>query len=446
MFIQRQQLLTWILLIALVMRVASDDTANLSYLVIGAYALLGRSQVIQALVLSCLFTMINPGISPDVSATSIGRYLVIGCAVLSVFMRSKVLREGRIVGVLSLQTFLLGLFLVAHSFLFSSVVDVSVLKAFSWTVTMTTLVAAWSGLRMRQRESLSRQIFGGLILLMFVSLPFIFLQVGYLRNGTGFQGVLNHSQAFGLTMALLGAWAASRIAGEKVPPWSMVMIAVACLVLVVMSEARTAGLALVLGVGCALIAASWLAGRPARLVLPGLYNKRIYILGIIVLLGGVLTGPTLVNKIDGYLSKRVDAMSLAEAYEVSRGKLIFTMVDNIQTKPFLGIGFGVASDLSLMEISREPVLGIPVGTAIEKGVLPLAVLEEVGVVGFGAIMAWVWVLLRRSSSLGVSNLAVTMTALLLNMGEYTLFSPGGMGLLSLVLIAWASSSDASAQR
>lgn len=40
-----------------------------------------------------------------------------------------------------------------------------------------------------------------------LSLPLLVHPLGYLRNGTGFQVILNHPQVFGPTMALLCAWA-----------------------------------------------------------------------------------------------------------------------------------------------------------------------------------------------------------------------------------------------
>ena len=115
---------------------------------------------------------------------------------------------------MSVATLLIGQFFVVPSFIISPIVDVSVFKVLSWTMVMTTLIAAWLGLGGVEREFLSRQIFGMLILVMPVSLPMLALPVGYLRNGTGFLGLLNHRQAFGPTMALLGAWSASQMFGH----------------------------------------------------------------------------------------------------------------------------------------------------------------------------------------------------------------------------------------
>ena len=118
------------------------------------------------------------------------------------------------------------------------------------------------------------------------------------------------------------------------------------------------------------------------------------------------------------------------------GGLIGEMWQNIKEKPFTGIGFGIASDVHEMNVQRDPLLGLPLGAPIEKGVLPVAVLEEVGLFGLGFVVAWLWSFLRYWIRGGVVPVSVGLTILLLNMGEATLFSPGGMGLLSLILIGW----------
>lgn len=427
-------------MLALAMRLASTPTANLSYLILAGYALIGRAQAIQALSLSWLFTMLNPGLAAEATTSSIGRYAVLLSAATSVFVRSRTFRSSGIhVRSVTMNTMLLGLFLVVHSLFCSSIIDVSILKAVSWTLAMGTLVAAWLGLSPDERDRLSQQIFFGLIVLMLVSLPLLGLPLGRLRNESGFQGVLNHPQVFGSTMALLGAWVISRTLGQKQPPWLMVALAGSCLVLVVLSEARTAGLALVLGVGIAVITAPSLAGRSVHKVLPGLRSKRMYLMGMITLAGTLLAGSMLADQIDYFLSKsgRSQASGLIDAYQSSRGRKMHEMWDNIKITPWQGSGFGIASVPAEMEIGRDPILNLPVSASVEKGVLPLAVLEEVGIIGFVVVAAWIWMLLRRSSTGGIVPVTVAFTALLLNMGEATLFSPGGMGLLSLVLLGWA---------
>ena len=433
---------------ALAMRILSTPTANLSFLVLAAYALLGRAQAVQALALSWLFSMINPGIAAEATQGAVGRYAVLLAAAASVFLRSWRFRNRIKVRPATLATLLLGLLFVAHSWFFSPMVDVSVLKAVSWALAMGTLIAAWAGLSADERETVAQFIFGGLVVVMLVSLPLLPLPVGYLRNGTGFQGVLNHPQAFGPTMALLGAWAAGHLLGVKRPPWLMVALAGTCLVLVVLSETRTAGLALIFGVGIAILLTPRLAGLPVRVALPGLRSKRTLSVVALALAGVVVAGAQLESVVTNFIAKsgRADATTLLDAYEGSRGKKIDEMWANITTKPLQGVGFGIASDPLEMDVERDPILGLPVSAAVEKGVLPVAVLEEVGLVGFLAVALWVFMLMRRSARGGLVPVTVGLTALLMNMGEATLFSPGGMGLLSLILLGWAFASSQARRR
>ena len=235
------------------LRLLSSATTEVSYVLLAVFALLGRAQAIQALALSWLFNMLNGGVVTPSTVTSIGRYAVLAAATLSVVLWS-ILQPRRSRNDPMIQmTLFLGAFLLIHSLLFSVIVDVSVLKAVSWTMAMGTVFVAWAGLSTSDRDKLAAQLFAGLIVIMLVSLPLLVMRVGYRTNDTGFQGILNHPQAFGPTMALLGAWAASRMLGAKRPSWLIVGLFVACLILVVLSEARTGGFALLLGVAVAVM-------------------------------------------------------------------------------------------------------------------------------------------------------------------------------------------------
>lgn len=427
------------LLTAVVLRVATVPTANVSYLLIALYALLGRAQAIQALALSFVFNMLSPGVAAEATAFSIGRYAVLTGAAMSVLLRSDVLRVMRVSRPV-LATLLLGGLIVIHSLVVSPFKDVSVMKALSWTVATSTILSAWAGLSGAARSMVARQVFGGLIAILIVSLPLTVMPLGYLRNGTGFQGVLNHPQAFGPVMGLLGAWAGGRILATSRPSWWLVALFGACLTMVLLSEARTAGIAPIIGILLAAVAGQAIARRRLGDFAPGLRSRRVHLVAGVAFMAVLICGPALSERLGQYLSKRTDSSSLADAYDASRGALIERMWTNIKAHPLRGIGFGIASDPADMMVDRDSVLGLPTGAAIEKGVLPLAVLEELGVLGAIAVMMWIWMLVRRSARVGgIASLAVILTALLLNMGESVLFSPGGLGLLLLILIGWALS-------
>ena len=424
--------------LALFLRIASIPTANLSYLLIAAYALLGRAQTIQALALSWLFTMINPALASEASAAAIGRYVVIFAATISVAWRGKSSGSAFPIKRLSLLTLCLGVFMLIHSLLFSAVVDVSVFKVLSWLAVVLTLLSAWQGLAAAQRRALFDQLQWGLVLLLLLSLPLLAIPgVGYLRNGTGFQGLLSHPQSFGPTVALVGALVGGRVMGESKPAWRDIALLGLCLVLVVLSEARTAGVAMVLGLlGSALLSPAF-AGVSRTRMLPGLRSRRFQAVALLAVAGVVVGGPFLAGKLSAYLFKRTDATSLIEAADASRGALVEKMFWNIQDNPWTGIGFGIASEPELMEVERDSVLGLPLSAPVEKGVMPVAVVEELGIFGALAVLGWLLVVLRRGAQAGVQRFAVLITLVLVNFGESMFFSVGGMGMLLLILLTGA---------
>ena len=368
-----------------------------------------------------------------------GRFAIIGAAAVSVLSRSGLLGKNPQIGLMTVATLLLGLLLVGHSLAVSPIADVSILKAISWTLATTTLLAAWGALKETDRAALTNQIFNGLILVLVCSLPLLVLPQGYSRNATGFQGVLGHPQAFGPTMALLGVWAAAGMLGDSRPPWWRVLLTGACLVLIVLSEARTAGLGMVLGLAMAVVLVPVLSRQRIRVMLPGLRSRRLYVVAAGAVLGGLLAGAVLTERIGSFIDKRGGGGSLLDSYQTSRGALMETMLDNIKANPWQGIGFGIASYPDEMIIERDPVFGLPSGAPVEKGVLPYQVAEEVGLMGLVFVLLWLGMAIKRASRGTVTSLGMALTVLLLNMGESTFFSPGGMGLLPLILFTWAVS-------
>jgi len=439
--------------IVVVARFLPGPVAGASYFLLAAYALTGRTQAIQALALSWLFSMLNPGLAPEPLFAAVGRYAVLGAAALSVLLRhgQSLLQEHfymtRVVG----ATLVVGCGIVLHSFLFSPLKAVSVLKALAWTVSVVTLLSAWASLNESDRLQLERQIFGGLVALMLLSLPLLGYGPGYLVNGVGFQGVLSHPQAFGTMLGMLGAWLGSRVLGELRPAWSVVGLFALCIVLIVLSQARTAGLGLLLGLAVAAAVGRSMSHRTLREFLPGLRSRRVHLVVAIGLIIAVGAAPILTPRVASYISKSRDSpnsyvmsgdtpLDVFQAYDISRGSMIDEMWQDIQKRPWLGSGFGLPSDLTGLVVQREPLLGLPISASVEQGNWFVAVWLEIGIFGALAVSTWLWMLLRRAARHGgMRTLAVFLTALFMNFGEAVLFSPSGMGMLSLILITWAAS-------
>lgn len=120
-----------------------------------------------------------------------------------------------------------------------------------------------------------------------------------------------------------------------------------------------------------------------------------------------------------------DNRSIGEAVTASRQGLIEMCMDDFKRNPLFGMGFQVAYYTPIfLQNSKGMVFSSPV----EKGVWPVMVLGETGVVGevvFISFLLYFWIVgERRRLFISITLMAVFLST---NMGEATLFSPGGPG-------------------
>lgn len=120
-----------------------------------------------------------------------------------------------------------------------------------------------------------------------------------------------------------------------------------------------------------------------------------------------------------------DKRSLSEAVTSSRLGLIDQSLWEFQRNPLFGSGFQVSYyTQELAKSSRGLVFSAP----IEKGILPVMVLGETGIVGEICFLVFLVSFFGVSARRGYYvTISLTATYLMTNMGEATFFSPGGGG-------------------
>ena len=412
----------------------SSVTTDLSYLILGAWALTGRQQAIQAIFMSWLITSLNPGLVSTGLLSASGRYLVIMAAVIPVLLNYK----GKIKYHIYI-TLLLGVFFIIHSLFVSPFIDVSVLKSIVFIVTFATLLSAWSSLNSLQRIQVEVFVFGGMVIVMLISLMFIASDVGYLRTGSGFQGVTNHPQSFGPFMALILAWIIGQFLSTRNNQFLYLTMISLGIFLLLASESRTAGGAILLGIAFPLIIFLLIHRKKIIKFIPRICtNKFIATLCFMSILFIGFSNSILV-KFDNFVLKGGSSQGadLVSALAGSRMGLVNTMYANIKDTPIIGIGFGIGSSPSKMSIKRDPYFNLPISAPIEKGVMPVAIIEELGVPGSILVFSWFIMLFRRAGRAGLTSVIVLSTAFMLNLGENVFFSTGGMGMLVILLVTWS---------
>lgn len=425
----------WFPAAAIGLRLASSPTANAAYVLVAIYALLGPRQAIFSLYLCWLLNMVNHGIAPPAGFAAIARHAIIFAAFASAVIHLPRLHRGQLRGLLP-ATIALCVFLVMHSLVFSFQPDVSMLKAVSFSMTVLALLICWAEIGDKERTIAGYFLFGSLGVIAFASIPFVALPAGYFRDGKGFQGVLVHPQNFGPTMAVLASvLVAKYLTDKKLALWTTGILGLS-ITWILLSRARIGGLAFVAGVvlgSASDMVRGWLSTSAASL---RIRRVRLFYVIAASVIAAVAAGPWLAGRITEYVQKGAETESLTETAMASRGMIIDTMLRNIESYPAAGIGFGVGSDLDYYAIVRDPFLGLPVMATVEKGVMPIAVVEETGFLGALVTYPWLLFLAVRAAKGGLVSSIVFWTVLATNIAEANFFSPGGQGMFQLIFATW----------
>jgi len=421
---------------ALLLRAGGNATSILAYVLLALLGVAGPTQAVLAMAGSFLVTMINEGLVGPADAGAAGRYLVICAAAAGTAIRRARSGAPHRDGNALLATTALGLAIILHSLFVSPFPDVSVLKALMWSVSIGTLLSLWAELGDQGRVNAERSLVQGALLVAALSVPLVFVGPGYLRNGVGFQGLLNHPQALGAALAPVAGWIIAGYLEASSTRWPQLVAAGALLGLILLSRSRSAGLAVVAGVTAAVALVAVVGSNSSRGTGFGRVGRRVAVPIAVALLAAAALGVEWSGALEGYLKKGADDASIVGAYDVSRGHFIRRMWRNVESTPWLGIGFGIASEREAMVVTRDDATGLPVGAPVEKGVMPLAIIEELGVVGGALVFAWMAFLVRRSVQGGMRHASVVLTVIAVNLGEAAFFSTGGLGIWLLILFSW----------
>jgi hypothetical protein len=313
-------------------------------------------------------------------------------------------------------------------------------KLASFLLGATTIIVASYALTADSVRSLRAWLPSVALAVALVSVPtFPFPGISYRTAPNLFQGVLNHSQALGAFLAplmtLLGArWLFQRRGFAKIDGAFLLLIAI----LLLATNARTAAIAVMLG-----IAGSLLLGlvRSRRSRVESVHGLVVATVVAVVGLVATLANQQVRNEVLGFVFKYHDETvaqaSFEDAFMASRGAGMAGQWRNFMEHPLVGTGFGVYPKGTDVE-AAVTVLGVPISSPVEKGFLPTALLEEVGIPGALAFVMLVGALIRQAYRAGDSVwLAVLLTCLFVNLGEAVFFSMGGLGLLFWVWIGLA---------
>lgn len=243
---------------------------------------------------------------------------------------------------------------------------------------------------------------------------------------TLFCGITNHSQALAPLLAVTVGWVLCDmlLLERRFCKLHLCIVAFA-LPLTYLTRSRVG----LISVAAALYMSAFYAVRKVQL--PAQIRGRIR-QGVIVG-GGVLVAVVIIAQLrTGAMSRWMrksstgeDDRSLGEAMTASRMGAIEDSLYEFRRNPLFGSGFQVSeSTRDLVAGNRGLILTAP----IEKGITPLMVLGETGILGEGCfiifLVTFCGTCMRRKY---IATLSLFTVMFVTNMGEATMFSPGGTG-------------------
>jgi len=407
----------------------------LVYAGLALHALRGPRQAIESLSLMFVLLMANPGVISGSGKSLRWGVLIAGFGGTLLHAASNTTKKDSQSNPIVTYIWIFFLIMLPVSLFTSKIAVVSTFKLLSFFMGTFTILYCF-----RQTQYLKDHwknwfttIFTFMTVGSFLILP---LGLGYLRNGSGFQGLFNHPQTMGPVGAIMATWFLGiyLFSREKKSIWYLVMGGL-CIFFIFLSQARI-GLAMMAGGFVFAYLAFIGSGKIVRIPRAGKNMIALSVFAFLVLLA--YDASSITNFFTEFLQKRTEGAELSEVVYESRGFLIAASMQNFYDFPVFGIGFGVPTDYESGFRNMSTFMGIPTGASIEKGFMPSAVLEETGLIGATLtiiLIATLIITVNRKHQFHV--LWLLMTTLLLNVGEAVLFSFGGLGLFAWLMFGFS---------
>lgn len=321
-------------------------------------------------------------------------------------------------------------------------VRISILKLISFAVGTSAVFAGVLVLHLRKSD-LSEWFVAVILAVVFLGFLALALGVAYnAKNPTGDQGTMlfngpfYHPNTCGPFCALMAVYlACCFLLTNYRNRWLLVVLAGCLVYFLVQSQSRTG--AGVLLIGLTTLGLLYLTRTGNRSLRIRKRMSRTALVATVVLgLGGIagfdlLTGGRLAQQAISFVNKnkKTDAEITVTNVLASRRHLIEQSWEMFLKSPVIGHGFEVEKSEAFQR--NAGLFSAP----LEKGFLPTAVLEEVGIAGTIPFVIFILTLgfhLYRRPNL--PGLAMWCTFLAVNFGEVMIFSPGGHGGFAWILL------------
>lgn len=311
-------------------------------------------------------------------------------------------------------------------------VPVALLKLFNFLITTTALFSGMQVLRLR-RSDLTEWYVTLCLATVALGIGSIVTGIGYNMRGTGttastFNGPFYHSNCLGPLAAIMVVYLTCVVVfGKYRNRWACIALAGCLIYFMALTQSRTSFASMFVGV-LTMVGLSFVLERRKTIRLRMSVSRFALVgglaaAGIGALIADAATGQALTQSVITFINKggRYETVNLDQVL-ASRQQVVEASWHNFLDSPLIGIGFEVAKTEFFQQ--NATLFYAP----IEKGFLPVAVLEETGLIGtFFFVIFLLTFLLSLARDLNVPGLAVFLTFLAVNCGEAMFFAVGGHG-------------------
>jgi hypothetical protein len=437
----------------LLLNTAGDLGSYAMYAILGIMVAWSPEAAFKALAICYLGLMINTFFVPKTLVWTPGRIVLPFLALARFGLESASYRLSLLNKPSYLSLLLFGAVMAVCSLVSGWFTHIALLKIVYFMAFVTLIFTATSVLRHRRADLgewtvsliLAATLFGVAAVALNVDRNFRALKtdVYEIIYGPQFNGAFVHPNSHAVygtlfVTFLAMVWLLSRYRQR----WLVVPMLACWAAFIARSESRTAFLASGFGLLMLVLYAKPIRSRFGWQFRPNLKRRTLVGLGVLAVILGLFwnaaTGNSLGKALVSYIVKgsinEFDYESQVSVDRIvsSRRGLAEVSLQNFQANPLFGIGFGVAKTEAFRQVATY--LTAPA----EKGFLPTAILEEGGLLGTAAFVLFVWVFsrdLRRDRN--IMGLIMFWTFLVTNLGEVTIFAPGGAGSFGWIMIGAA---------
>jgi hypothetical protein len=421
------------LVIALLLVNQADVLGNVIFFgVLAAMIATSPERAFKALTIGFLGLVANQAIVPKTPLWTIARFLVpMACLVRFGLdlqaLRFSLFRQGYFIALTAFVVVAGCLSLLTGYF-----VEIAILKLLNFALATSAMIAGAELLRQRKKDLVEWYV---TLALVTVVLGFGSIALGIGRNMRGigtfastFNGPFYHSNCLGPLAAMMVVYLACVVIfGKYRNRWICLFLAACLVYFMALTQSRTSFVALFVGL-LTTIGLTFVIARRGYIRLRMNVSRFALVGGLaMAAVGGVLldmsTGNSVTKAVVAFANKggRTEEFDVDQALS-SRKAIVELSWQNFLHSPLIGIGF----EVSTSEFFRQNATLFY--APIEKGFLPVAVLEETGVIGTFFFVVFLLGYLRHlARRLNIPGIALFLTFLAVNCGEAMFFAVGGHG-------------------